>query len=272
MKSQKVENSILLIIVIRAIFLLFFNKLSITDLIFGGILGLILIIIYQKLNLKKYTIFKLILLLTLIILSLATLNNVTYFIQNNILRNFSYLMIAIPFLALSIYIAIKGYHTYIKTIELSSYILITIFILSIIMLIPYIEPSNFTGFNYNLTTNFIDVAILILIIFIAFNYLNNYQINYKIYTFSIINIVFLRLLTTSILSNTLENVFDYPYISIFKKISYFEFLERLEGFLSMQYLFDYLFLLTLFTLTIKFLIFHLYKKDYLFNKKRKNAN
>lgn len=259
MKNKKVENSILLIIIMRAIFLLFFNKLSITDLALGGILGLLLIIIYQKLNFKKYTIFHILLLLTLIILSFSTLNNITYFIKDNILKNFSYLMIAIPFLSLSIYISIKGYHNYIKTIELSSYILITIFISSLIMLIPYVRPSNINTLNYKLTTNFIDVSLLILIIFIVFNYLNNYKLNYKTYTFSFFNIFFIRLLITGILSQTLENVFKYPYISIFKKISYFDFLERLEGFLSLQYLFDYLFLLTLFTLTIKFLIIHLFK-------------
>lgn len=259
MKKNKVENIILLVLMIRSLFLLFFNKLTITDLIIGGIIGLILIFIYQKLNLKKYNIFKLMFLFLLVFISFIILKNITYFIQYNILKNFSLIMIAIPFLLISFYMVYKGYHAYIKTVELSSYILVLMFSLSFILLIPYLNSNNFIPFNYQPSLNSIKLAFFILIIFMAINYLNNYQLNYKVYALSIGNIIILRLLITGILSQTLENVFKYPYISIFKKISYFDFLERLEGLLAIQFLFDYLFLLTLFLLTIKFLIFHLFK-------------
>lgn len=258
MKKNKVENSLLIILMIRAIFLLFFNKLTITDLIIGSFLGLLFIIIYQKLNLKKYTFFKLILLFFFIFISLITLRNISYFIHDNILKNFSLFIIAISFLLMSLYITYKGYHTYIKTLELSSYILVIMFLFSFSLLIPHINFSNYIPFDYMPSMACLNVSFFILIIFIAINYLNNYQLNYKTYIISIINIVFIRLFITGILSKTLESVFQYSYISIFKKISYFDFFERLEGIFSIQFLFDYLLLLTLFTLTIKFLIYHLF--------------
>lgn len=259
MKKNKLEENILLIIVIRAIFLLLFSKFSITDLVLGILLGLLFILLYQKLNLKKYQLFKLILLIIFSLFSLFFLSKTTYYIKDNILKDFSYLIIFLSLLLLGILITKKGYHTFIKTMELSTYILITIFILSIGLLIPYINIHNFTGINYLVSPNFIDISLLILICFSAINYLNDYKINSKIYLVATFNIIFLKLLIISILSQTLENVFDYPYISIFKKISYFDFFERLEGFLSMQYLFDYLFLLVLFFLTCKILFIDFFK-------------
>lgn len=265
--KNKIENSLLFIIITRAIFLLFFSKIAIIDLFIGLILGYLLIILYQKINLKKYYIFKLFFLIIFLFLSFTTIINITYFIKDNISKNFSYLTLLISFLILSIYITIKGYHTYIKIVELSSYILIITFIFSTILLIPYININNLSSIIWKPSYNFIYLSILILLIFISINYLNNYQLNYRNYLFSSFNIIFIKLLIISILSLTLENVFHYPYISIYKKISYFDFLERLEGIFAFQYLFDYLFLLILFTLTIKFLL-----NDLLMKKKIINEN
>lgn len=259
MKNNKVENSILLIIIIRSLFLLLFSKLSITDIILGSLFGLLFIIIYQKFNLKKYNLFRVLLLIIFSFTTFLFLYNISYFIKNNILKNYNVIIIAITFLLICIYIAKKGYHTFIKTMELSTYILIIMFIFSIGLLIPYIDINNFSNINYFVTPNFLSISLFIFLCFIAINYLNNYKLNYKIYLISISNIILIKLLIISILSQTLENVFDYPYISIFKKISYFDFFERLEGFLSLQYLFDYLFLLVLFILTIKFLIKDIFK-------------
>lgn len=261
MKNKHIEINILLIILMRSIFLLFFNKLSIADIGLGLFLGGILIFLYQKLNLKKYTIFKILLLFILLYLSITILNNATLFIQDNILKRYSYFLILIPFLALSIYISIKGYHTYIKTIELSSYILIIMYLLSLVLLIPYIKINNYETLNINLSFNFINLSFFILIIYICINYLNNYKLNTKTYIISSLNIIFIKLLIIGILSQTLENIFKYSYISIYKKISYFDFLERLEGFFSLQYLFEYLFLLSLFVLTIKFILLNFIPKQ-----------
>lgn len=259
MKKNKVENSILLFIIIRSLFLLFFSKLSITDLILGSIFGLLLIIIYQKLNFKKYNLFKMILITFFSFISFLFLYNISYYIKDNILKNYSVIIIGITLLLLCIYIVNKGYHTLIKTMELSTYILIIMFIFSIGLLIPYIDMNNFANINYFVSKKFIYISLLIFLSFIAINYLNDYKLNYKVYLLSIVNIIFIKLLIIGILSQTLENVFNYPYISVLKKISYFDFFERLEGILALQYLFDYLFLLSLFILTIKTLIKDIFK-------------
>ena len=65
MKTNKIESNILLFIIIRGIFLLFFFKESLLNTILGSILGIILIFITNKLNLKKSMFIKFILVIIL---------------------------------------------------------------------------------------------------------------------------------------------------------------------------------------------------------------
>lgn len=257
---KKIENNIMIILLIRSIFLLIFSKITLTNLILGIFIGFILIFLYQKLPLKKYNWFQLILLIVFIIISIYLIYNVTYFIKENIIKSYSLSIIIISFVVVCLYITKKGYHTYIKIMELSSYILITYFIISLMLLIPYIKIINFQNINLTINNDFLTLSFFLLLIFIAINYLNDCKLNYRSYLISSSNIIFLKLFIISILSQTLENVFRYSYVSIFKKISYFSFFERLEGILALQYLFDYLFLCILFMLVIKKLIYNLFPK------------
>ena len=99
-----------------------------------------------------------------------------------------------------------------------------------------------------------------IILFISINYLNDYKMNLLDVTISFTNIILIKVLMILTLSNTLINVFKYPYVSMFKRISFFNFLDRLENVLALQYLFDYFIILSLLILTIKTILAKLIKK------------
>ena len=237
MQTKKIESNILLFIIIRSIFLLFFFKESLLNIILGSLVGFILIIITKKLKLKNNLLIKIILIIFLLYSSILILEQITNFIEYNILQEYPLFIIGI---------------------------------ISFFLLFSNIDLSNF---NIQLKTeliinqNFLYLGILLFIGYFIINYLNNYQLNKKIYFGSILSTILLKLLTVSILGETLLTLYDYPFISIFKRIKYLDFIERMEGILSLQYLFDFFLLFTLILLTIKILIVDIFKikKDKIIN-------
>ena len=53
---------------------------------------------------------------------------------------------------------------------------------------------------------------------------------------STINSIIIQLLSFNILGTYLFNNSNYPYVDYFKEIKYFDFIERMEGLLSLEYL------------------------------------
>ena len=270
MQTKKIESNILLFIIIRSIFLLFFFKESLLNIILGSLVGFILIIITKKLKLKNNLLIKIILIIFLLYSSILILEQITNFIEYNILQEYPLFIIGFSFILISLLLSLRGYHSYIKSLELSSYIIAFLGIISFFLLFSNIDLSNF---NIQLKTeliinqNFLYLGILLFIGYFIINYLNNYQLNKKIYFGSILSTILLKLLTVSILGETLLTLYDYPFISIFKRIKYLDFIERMEGILSLQYLFDFFLLFTLVLLTIKILIVDIFKikKDKIIN-------
>ena len=270
MQTKKIESNILLFIIIRSIFLLFFFKESLLNIILGSLVGFILIIITKKLKLKNNLLIKIILIIFLLYSSILILEQITNFIEYNILQEYPLFIIGFSFILNSLLLSLRGYHSYIKSLELSSYIIAFLGIISFFLLFSNIDLSNF---NIQLKTeliinqNFLYLGILLFIGYFIINYLNNYRFNKKIYFGSILSTILLKLLTVSILGETLLTLYDYPFISIFKRIKYLDFIERMEGILSLQYLFDFFLLFTLVLLTIKILIVDIFKikKDKIIN-------
>jgi len=270
MQAKKIESNILLFILIRSIFLLFFFKDSLLNIILGSLFGFILILIFNKLNFKNNIFIKIILTIFLFLYSIKVLEHITSFIEYNILQEYPLFIIGLSFILISFLLSYRGYHSYIKSLELSSYIIIVLGILSLFLLIPNI---NFNNFNIQIikeaefTGHFLYFGLLIFISYTIINYLNDYKINKKVYIGSIITMIFIKLLTIGILGETLLNLYDYSYINIFKRIKYLDFIERMEGILSIQYLFDFFFLFSIILLTIKFLLTDIFKikKDKIIN-------
>ncbi len=259
MTKKKIENTLLNIIVIRGIFLLLFSKISIFDLLIGEVISLIFILIYQKINIKRFRIWQIAILFIDTLTIMFLLSDISFFIRDNLLKHSHILPITISFLILCLYICYKGYHTFIKTLELSFYIILFLGVISLILLIPYINIHNLTLPDLNIN-NAIKYAITMIILFISINYLNDYKTTILDVTISFTNIILIKVLMILTLSNTLINVFKYPYVSMFKRISFFNFLDRLENVLALQYLFDYFIILSLLILTIKTILAKLIKK------------
>lgn len=262
MQTKKIESNILLFIIIQSIFLLFFFKESLLNITLGSLLSFLLIKLYDKLKLKKNLLVKVILTIVLLLSSFFILKNITNFIEYNILKDYSHFILGLSFIIICFLLSHKGYHSYIKSLELSSYIIGFLGIASILLLVNNIDIDNFniqvlkeTSLNYN----FISISIFIFFSYLTISYLNGYKLNTKVYFASILTTILLKLLTIGILGETLLNLYDYPYISILKRIQYLDFIERMEGVLALQYLFYFFFLFSLILLTIRFLITDLFK-------------
>ena len=131
---------------------------------------------------------------------------------------------------------------------MATYFIIFLIIISFLITIPYIDLSNLT-INIFKTNNLFKETILY-----TFNLIYPYLLIYplsntkfKVSDFLVTTLfqILFYLLIISILGLTLESIYKYPYITIFKKVSLFGFIERIEIIPSLNYLFCFYFLLVL---------------------------
>ena len=246
MKTIKLENRITYFLLIFSLFLLNYHNLNIISILFGSSIAFFLIKLLELFNIYKYKITKFILLIISCFLMPLYLSKITYFISDNILRNYSLIPITLT-LILSIFIlGNKGYHTIIKVIIIESYFIIFTIILGLIILVPYINIENINMSIFK--TNNLFLSTLKYIFYLVYSYFLIYsptKTNYKKTDLSgsIFNI-FCILLINSVLS-LVTNYVKYPYITIFKRVNLIGFIERIEIIFSMNYLFIFYFLLLL---------------------------
>ena len=255
MKIKNIEIKITYFILTLSIFLLNIKNLSFISIITSNILALLFILLFEKLNIYKYKLTKIILLFISIFFLSFYLNKVTYFISNNILREYSTIAISLILLLVIFFLGNKGYHTIIKVILLSSYFLFFILIIEHLITIPYFELNNIT-MNI-LSSNNLFKESLTYTFLIIYSYFLIYPIsNTKFKTKDLVITTIYQLLTylfiIGTLSLTLNNIFEYPYITIFKKVSLIGFIERIEIIPSFNYLFMFYFLLVLSFYQIKY--------------------
>ena len=242
MKTNKLENKLTYFILIYALFLLNFNYISLISILIGFIISIPLILLIKKININK------ILSIFISIPSLIYyLNKTSYFIGDNILKEFSIILISITLLISIFILGNKGYHTIIKVILLASYFIIFILILGILITIPYFKINNIDINIIN--TNNIFINSLVSTYIFTYSYLLIFPITNTKFTikdcilitiFQLIKYIYIY----SILG-ILINFLKYPYIEIFKKVNLFNFIERIEILFSLNYLFIFYFLLLL---------------------------
>ena len=116
---KKIEHSILIFIVIEAIFTLFFIKLNYLEIFLGFTIGILLIIISNLI--PKNNFYKLRLFLSSFIMGFYILYKVSNFIKYNLLPSHSIIIIIISLLLVILYLVKKGYHVFIKSVEIASY-------------------------------------------------------------------------------------------------------------------------------------------------------
>ena len=249
---KKIEHNILIFILMEAIVTLFFFKLNIIEITCGFIIGTILILLSKLI--PKNTLFKIRLFISSIVIGIYTLLKISNFIKYNILPNHSLITIIVCFLLLSIYLVIKGYHTFIKTVEITSYAFIFIKIISFILIIPKININNISNISIGINSyQFIYLAFAICLIYNSIYYITDNKPSIKIIGLSFINTLLIKTISILVLGNKLSNIYYYPYINTLKKIKYLDFIERCDGILSFEYLIAFYILLTFIILNTKLL-------------------
>lgn len=243
MKKEKIEINILLFMLIEALFLLFFFKYSLLNIILGSILGILLSIILKKAYSNK--VYQFILFITSFFLFITVTYKIANFISLNVLRSYSKIIIGIIITLLSIYLAKRKYHAFIKSVQITSYFYLFIKLISILLSIFNLNINNI---NVNLLTEtnisleLVNISLIILFISSSIFFLTNHLVTIKSQLLSILNPLLLKIFCILIIGKTLFYLYEYPFINIFKKIKYFDFIERMEGVLSFQYLFSFFFL------------------------------
>ena len=264
MKTTKIENQITFFLITLATFLLNFKNFSLLSIIFGFLLSLLFILLFEKLNIKNKKITKYILLLISIIMMIFTLNQISSFISDNMLREYSIISISFSLLLSSFILGNKGYHTIIKVILLATYFITFITILGLFLNFPYININNL---NFNIIkTNNLFKETLYYTFFIIYSYfliypVSNTKFKCKDLLISTSYQIFIYLLIISILGLTLTNLYEYPYITIFKKVDLIDFVERIEIIFSLNYLFCFYFFLLLNYYQIRNILEKKIKKD-----------
>lgn len=242
---KKIEINILSFMLIESLILLFFFKESILNIIIGSIIGLVLIFLLR--NIKFNVITKISLLIISVMISLSSIYLISDYIKENIIKFYPEIIIIIILVILSIHLSIKEYHTFIKSLLLSSYLYLFLKILSLILSIPNIDISNFNIKlldELQVNINILYIGLMITYLYLGIKYLTDYKIKVKNYLINIINPIFIKILSLVILGRTLFYLYDYPYINILKRIKYLDFIERMEGIFSLFYLISFYFFLS----------------------------
>ena len=244
---KKIEINILTIIIMEAIFLLYFVKINLLSIILGIFIGIMIIKFTKKI--KQNNINKKILQILLIPIYTLTIYKIANFIQYNYLKIYPFKIIILSLFILSIFIIKKGYHPFIKTTEIFFYIILIIKIISFILCIPLINFNNIT-FQFNIDYHFIYISLSIFLIHRYILYLTRYSISEKNIIYSWVSPISIKVIMTLIIGNTLTDIYQYPYVNYLKKITFFDFIERMDGFLNFGYLFCFIILLSFIMINI----------------------
>lgn len=259
---------------------------TIFDIIIGGILILLFLFLilwirknYKQDLIKTIMSFKilkyplsLLLIITLGLASIYTLNSLTSFIHYYMLNEVNSFIISITIIITTFYLVKKDIPTITRISEICFYIYIIVFILGFIGLYKYIDLNNLKPFNtisinnhINTSLHFFSYSILPIFLLLGLkkeDYKKHDDILIIIFTLISIFIIFLQLiLIISVLGINLTNIYVSPDIMIYKKISFLNILERVEVFLSFNQLLNGIFIITVNIYLIKKILTSFIKKE-----------
>ena len=235
----------LVFFITRAFFSLYnFNNLPSLLITIGLILLMIFTIKHTNTEIYKNKVSIFLYLITIIFIFLIILAKSTEFINNNYFIHNNDIVIALSLILLAYIISNDS----IKTIGSISEILIFIFILitsiTYIGLISIIKTTNYS--NY-LTINNISMNMFpYLLIFVLF-YIKNKNITSG-YILGSISFLIDNILFIGSLGTKLIKTYKIPSVAILKSLNFFNFINHLDKFFSIIYLFEY-------TITLAFIIF-----------------
>ena len=225
--------------------------------ILGVLLGIGIIYIFNKMNptKKDNIITKIVYFIYLLFLTFILLVTLSTFLYSYFLPNTPVLIICIPFIFLATYLNSKSikniYYVALPLIGLSIFIIL----LKSVMLIDEMDFSNFTPILTVSTTNIFKSAFLFAIISTAPSFLLahediTFKESLKYYLISSILNILVIITITSVLGSML-NIFSYPEYSVLRKIKILSFIENIENFIAITWLFDIFITLSLIGLKFK---------------------
>lgn len=213
--------------------------------------------------------------LLMLILLNYTLNKTTAFITYNVVNSISIYIVAIFFLIISIFIVKKGFPTITKSAFL--YLLLDIFliIITFALLFPKMNFNNILPIIDTKSDKIILSSLIYLVIALApFMYLPLFKEKLddkkcknikKGFLLTHGFIFFYTLVVFSILGINLVNIYPYPEVAIFKKVSFLNIIDRVESIFSISY---FLSLFLFFGITF-YQLFNIIKKHIKIKKEAK---
>ena len=264
MKIKKVENRLAFFILTLALFLLNINYLNISTILIGSLIAYLFIMLFEKTKIYQFKIVKIILTIFSLLFLPIYLNKITYYISDNILREYSTISISLTLIITIFILGNKGYHTIIKVLLLALYFIIFFFILGFLTNLLYLDGNNITTtifFSNNLFLESIYYSILIIYPYFLIYPTINTKFKFYDLAFSSFYQIITYIVIISILGTTLTSLYKYPFITIFKKVNLIGFIERIEIIFSLNYLFCFYFLLLFSYYNIKSNLSLIIKKD-----------
>lgn len=203
------------------------------------------------------------LLLGLILLGSFLLSKIALFINYSYLENVSLFIITVTFLFLCCFMAHGGLETIARSTEIIFLLFVILFLLGLIGISTLVEPTRLKPFfsqewmKIGISSLTYATTISIPLFFMTMIPISNIKNNKKIskivllgYLVGSFTIFLTFLFMIGTLGIDLAQFYQYPETAILKKVSYFKFIERVEGILSLTWLVDGL-------MTLSFLVYSL---------------
>lgn len=249
---------------------------AIFSMLLGTLFGVIILLFINKLNyykmnnLKKVVMFILIFILFIIVIDeLTNLITSIYLIDSN---NF-YIML--PLLILILYMNTKSMNLHLKIAHILVYLFDGLFIVSLLSLIPEIEPLNYlplfnVSFKKILFTAF-EFALFSTVPNILYGGIKpNFKtekLNFKVikhYLISNLVIILMMITTQGVLSIDLVDLFKYPEYVVLKKISLLDFINNVENVLSFCIMFAIFIFLSICSKEMYDITYNTFNKKYIY--------
>ncbi len=216
------------------------------------------------------TIINIIILIPIIIIAACTMYSISNFIVSQFLSDTPIIYINLLLAIVLFYGSIKGIEVVSRVSLILFVITVMLFLFAIIGLIPQVQIDNYLpmlehGFKNPFLASLIFVIQDIIPIFIVLaiskkNIVDKEKANKKIiffYSIAVILSLSNIALTIGTLGTYLTELYQYPEYMVLKKISIFNFLDRIENFISIQWIFRNFIVISIVIYHIK----NLFKKD-----------
>lgn len=185
----------------------------------------------------------------LLLLGITYLFNISNFVISQYLTNTPLLLIITVICLTSLYIANKGIKIITKTSFIYAIIILIIFAIAVLGLLPETKLDNLKPIlEFGIKKPFIaglinslnfSIPMYTILSLPKSNLENNKKtVKYLFLTYilSTIIIISISLITSTILGKYLLNIYQYPVYITLKRISLFQFVDRIENFLSLQWI------------------------------------